>query len=617
MSVSIKNWTCSLFVLAAAVCLMTPTHLHAQDETTPPKQEFRGAWIATVTNIDWPRNRGGSLQQKNRLSDMLDELKAHGVNAVFFQIRTEADALYDSDLEPWSYWLTGEQGAAPDPYYDPLKFAIREAHERGMELHAWFNPYRADRGSDYPKADSHVTNTNPEWILSFDDGNLKILNPGLPQVRDYVTRVVMDVVNRYNVDGVHFDDYFYPYPPNHMEAFGNNDKDQEAFSEYTRGFSDVEAWRRDNINLLVAQVYDSIQAEKPEVAFGISPFGIWKNGVPRGITGLNAFSTIYADAVAWVDSQHVDYLTPQLYWGYGGGQDYATLAPWWAEQTSRNNRHLYPGLALYKDFSPNGVPRQIRLNRTSEDIMGHVLFSARYITRFDNGGVADSIKRLNRIPALTPTMPWLDTTAPGTPQNLTFTWGGERNEYVQMTWQGPEEAPGTDSTQFYAVYRVNSADQPDPAAAMQDARNLLAVTGDTTYSDRPTLSDSSFYYFVTSVSNNSVESSASNMFSVEARGVGIDDPATPSTPSAITLKGNFPNPFASSTEIAFSLGAPSDIRLTVYDVLGRQIRVLKDGRMSAGDHEVVFRGHKLPAGVYFYRLAAGERVSTGKMVLAK
>lgn len=267
-------------------------------QSSNPKREFRGVWIASVINLDWPTSPGLSANtQKQQLIDLLDDLKELGFNAVVFQVRPECDALYNSSYEPWSYWLTGTQGKAPEPYYDPLEFAVEEAHKRGMELHAWFNPFRAVREvGNYQVSADHVSEKHPDWILTFD--NLKILDPGLQEVRDYNTEVIMDVVRRYDIDGVHFDDYFYPYPPNQI-----TDEDENTFLNNWRGFFNVGDWRRDNINIFIKQVHDAIAAEKPWVKFGISPFGIWRPGYPSGITGTDAYSVLYADATAWLQQQ--------------------------------------------------------------------------------------------------------------------------------------------------------------------------------------------------------------------------------------------------------------------------------------------------------------------------
>ena len=270
-----RKYSSELFIATAVTFLLWAPPLHAQQDRVP-KHEFRGAWIATVINLDWPSSRNASshTQQRN-LTDMIDGLKEAGINAVFFQVRSEADAMYASGIEPWSFWLTGEQGASPEPFYDPLEVAIEEAHKRGVELHAWINPYRASRGSSYEKAADHITKRYPQWVLTF--GNIATLNPGLPEVRNHIARVIMDIVRRYDIDGVHFDDYFYPYPPNNIST-----EDSGTFAEHNRGITSIADWRRDNVNLLVAQVADSIRAVKPHVKFGISPFGILEKWGPCG-----------------------------------------------------------------------------------------------------------------------------------------------------------------------------------------------------------------------------------------------------------------------------------------------------------------------------------------------
>lgn len=322
---------------------MTLNVLFAMD--MPPKREFRGVWLSTVANIDWPKSRYDSDSKKqNDLKNYLLKLKDSGVNAVLMQVRCSCDAMYKSDIEPWSYWFSGTQGQGPSTDWDPLEFAVEEAHKLGMELHAWVNPYRAVVSpSSYNNsgyiADSHVTKQHPNWILKFSD--VWILDPGLPEVRDYITDVLMDIVNRYDIDGLHMDDYFYPYS-------GITNEDSETFDDYAGAFGNIHNWRRYNINQLVESVSDSINAVKPWVKWGISPFGIWKPGVPEGINGMDAYNTLYCDPIAWLQAGTVDYITPQCYWPFGGGQDYGTLIPWWAEQAYQNGRHFYPGQGLYR-----------------------------------------------------------------------------------------------------------------------------------------------------------------------------------------------------------------------------------------------------------------------------
>lgn len=589
----------------------------AQD-SAPPKHEFRGAWIATVVNLDWPALGVHSSFQIASLRNMLDDLKAAGVNAVLFQIRSEADAMYDSDIEPWSYWLSGEQGTPPDPYFDPLELAVEEAHKRGMELHAWFNPYRAVRGSGYENDSSHVSVVHPEWMLTF--GSIVIQNPGLPEVRDHIVRVVSDVVRRYDIDGVHFDDYFYPYPPNHI-----SDEDEATFAEHNGGFVDIGDWRRDNVNLFVAAVADSVRAIKPDVKFGISPFGIWKNGVPTGISGLDAYNVIFADATAWLAEESIDYLTPQLYWPFGGGQDYAKLAPWWNDQM--NGRHLYVGHGLYRSddatysgtlFSASEIPNQVRFNRDA-DIPGSVFFRARNLTVYPSKGFADTLKTdLYHHPALTPTMAWKDQREPSAAGQLSFEWTGD--DELTLAWGSAAVTGNEAEAKRYAVYRVSQADPPLPDFAMDEARNLLAVVGDTTLVDRPEVSDHSYYYFVTSVSANSIESSAGNIVSAEGRAVAVAG-HNPDVPG-VTLEQNYPNPFRESTEIAFRLDRPSTVTLGVYNMLGQLVTTLVDRRrFEVGLYTVTWdgtgsAGQRVSSGVYFYVIESdGFRASRTLVVI--
>ncbi len=599
----------SLRTLLAACVLTLGTLAHAQ----APKHEFRGAWIATVANLDWPSQPGLSTDtQKADLIEVLDELQAAGVNAAVFQVRTESDALYDSPFEPWSYWLTGEQGTAPDPFYDPLALAVEEAHKRGMELHAWINPYRADRGSPYPKAASHVTNEHPEWLLSFSDG-IQILNPGLPEVRDRVASIVADIVRRYDVDGIHYDDYFYPY-----SGIGN--EDDATFAAYPRGFTNRGDWRRDNVNLLVAQIQDSVQAVRPEVVHGVSPFGIWKNGVPTGTTGLDAYNVIYADAVAWLTAQDIDYLAPQLYWSSqrsfdanGDGspdfnrQRFTTLAPWWA--SVRNERHIYPGLAAYRiggpGFEANEIPTQIRAARSIDGVEGTILFRPYAGLLVGGLGLEDSLRTdLYRYPALTPPMAWKSQDAPGTPTGLATTAvPGNQTGVVPLTWTAP--ASGDAAARFYAVYRIPMDEAADLSAALADADNLAGVTGETSFEDTPP-GDGLYTYAVTAVSANSIESAPSD--AVTAQGATSTETAAP---LALALDAPRPNPARGAVTLGFTLREPARVTIRVVDVLGREVARPLDGRpLGADAHAVVWETGTLGSGTYLVLLDAdGERVT--------
>jgi uncharacterized lipoprotein YddW (UPF0748 family) len=482
-----------------------------------PKFEFRATWIATVSNIDWPTSPGlSSDQQQQQLLSILDSLKALGFNAVLLQVRDECDAFYNSQYEPWSYWLTGRQGLPPSPYYDPLQFAIKEAHKRGMELHAWINPYRAvNKVGTFNVDSTHVTVRHPDWILSFNKssgGTLLILNPGLPAVRDYITSVIMDIVRRYDVDGIHFDDYFYPYE-------GTTYQDTATFRLYNRGFTDIGDWRRDNVNIFVKEVYDSIMSIKPWIKFGISPFGIWKNGVPPNITGMDAYSEIYADPIAWLHQGTVDYLAPQLYWPNnnppGYKQDYGTLMPWWADSIYSYGRHFYVGQAAYRisAWQPGEIERQIRQNRGSTKVNGSIFFNTSSVVS-NTGNFADSLQQnYYRNIAITPVMAWKGSGGIVSPPT-NFVYGRIAGlNFPVLSWS-EEKKQGIDSVLKYVVYRfsqsnVSSNDFNNPS-------NILDVTGNFYIAPPVPQTKGPTYYGVSALNRNSLESQPASLLRIDA-----------------------------------------------------------------------------------------------------
>jgi uncharacterized lipoprotein YddW (UPF0748 family) len=467
-----------------------------------PKREVRGVWIATVADIDWPSdNNESSKKQMTELTGMLDKLQAAGINTIFFQVRTECDAFYNSQYEPWSYWLTGRQGKAPDPYYDPLAFIISEAHKRGMELHAWFNPYRAAKtNGEYEIAANHISNSHPEWLLNFK--SFKILNPGIPAVSHYIAKIVSDVVRRYNVDGVQFDDYFYPYSPK------ITNQDAAVFAKYKGKFKYIDDWRRNNINKMVAEVYDSIKAIKPYVKFGISPFGIVENKYAR-TNGMDSYNVLYCDPITWLKDKTIDYILPQLYWEIGSkAADYASLLPWWA--LSAGERQVYVGIYSTKMASAsysgpsNELENQIRLSRQMIKTYGVVFYSAKSIAG-NYSHFADSLKLYFKYPSLPPEMKWIDSTAPIAPANLT---AEVQNPTVTLKWDKPLPALGGDTAYRYVIYRFNYM-QP---VNIDDARYILKIINgcETVYSDT-TAGDGkiNYTYVVTALDRLNNESSPS------------------------------------------------------------------------------------------------------------
>lgn len=385
-----------------------------------PPRELRGAWVASVANIDWPSQSGLSSQaQRAELRAILDEASLLHLNAVIFQIRPCADALYPSPYEPWSEYLTGRMGRPPDPFYDPLEFAVEQAHRRGLELHAWLNPFRAGHPSRKSPIDSaHISQTHPEWTKRY--GPYLWLDPGEEGVQEHSLRVILDVVHRYDVDGVHIDDYFYPYrlydrnkAPIDFPDHASWDRYRESGGKLSRG-----DWRRDNVNRFVQRLYREVKALKPWVKVGISPFGIWRPGHPPRVKGLDAYDELYADARKWFRYGWLDYLAPQLYWTIDSpGQSYPLLLEWWSEQNEKN-RHLWPGIAtsrIGEERSRSEILRQIELTRGMESSGGNIHWSVKPLME-NRQGISLELKRNHyQERALVPASPWLDSRAPAKP----------------------------------------------------------------------------------------------------------------------------------------------------------------------------------------------------------
>jgi len=385
----------------------------------PPPREFRGAWLVTVANRDWPSKPGLSVaEQKAELTALLDRAVQLKLNAIIFQVRPSSDAVYASAIEPWSEYLTGTMGRAPQPFYDPLAFAIQEAHRRGLELHAWFNPFRALHPQNKsPVAPNHISRAHPELIRKYGD---KVwLDPGEPTVRAYVLRVVMDVVQRYDVDGVQFDDYFYPYPEKDAAGRELEFPDGATWQKHglRAGFSNRDDWRRANVNQFIQSVYQSIKALKPWVKFGVSPFGIWRPMNPLQIRGLDAYARLYADSRLWLASGWLDYFAPQLYWAVEPKeQSFPALLNWWTQQNVKG-RHLWPGLAasnVGEKWGPDEIARQIKVMRNQSAARGEIFYHLRNLT--DNPALAHVVRAEYAQTALVPASPWLDSVPPGQPK---------------------------------------------------------------------------------------------------------------------------------------------------------------------------------------------------------
>ncbi|MBW3623684.1 MAG: family 10 glycosylhydrolase, partial [Armatimonadetes bacterium] len=385
-----------LSLLLLLVCAALPAAVAeetAKLQPPAPQREFRGVWVASVANIDWPSKRGLTpAQQKEELIRLMDRARDLRLNALVFQVRPAADALYASLLEPWSEYLTGQMGKAPEPFYDPLAFAVEEAHRRGLELHAWFNPYRARHASaTSPISADHISRTRPHLVKSY--GKSLWLDPGEPAVQEHSLRVILDVVRRYDIDGAHIDDYFYPYKERDANGQIIEFPDEPSWQAYRQSGGELsrESWRRENVNGFVRRLYEGIKAEKPWVKFGVSPFGIWRPGFPEQIRGFDAYEQLYADSRLWLEKGWLDYFTPQLYWKIETtGQSYPVLLNWWAEQNPQG-RHLWPGNytgrvggAAPNDWPPEEIVYQVKATRGHAGATWNVQFSAKPLLREPN-----------------------------------------------------------------------------------------------------------------------------------------------------------------------------------------------------------------------------------------
>ena len=440
------------------------------------KREFRGAWIQCVNG----QFKGiGTDTMQRTLTYQLNELQKDGCNAIIFQVRPECDALYESDLEPWSYYLTGVQGEKPNPYWDPLQWMIDERHRRGMELHAWINPYRAKTKSPHQNAANHVIVRHPEWTFDYD--GLTLLNPAYKECRDYICDVVKDIVERYDVDGLHIDDYFYPYP-----VVGVEIPDEAQYRAAPNGMKNRDDWRRYNVNMFIQQVYETIHATKPWVKFGVSPFGIYRNqkSDPNGskTNGLQNYDQLYADVLLWDANGWMDYCVPQLYWEIGNkAADYDELIHWWNRHLTRTPLYIgedvertvkYPDLT---NKSQHQLAAKMALHAELPRIQGTVLWYAK--AAVDNVGNYGTLLRNNywRMPALQPLMPHIDKKAPKAPRKLKAVRMDD-GEHV-LFWMPPKGKGWQDQAASYVVYRFEKGEPIN----IDDPSKIVKVTPDCLY----------------------------------------------------------------------------------------------------------------------------------------
>ena len=462
-------------ILLLALFLATGVGAQIQQQSPYPKREFRGAWIQAVNG----QFRGIPTEKlKQTLIDQLNSLQGAGINAIIFQVRPEADALYASQLEPWSRFLTGVQGQAPSPYWDPMQFMIDECHKRGMEFHAWINPYRVKTSLKSELSAKHLYNIHPEWFVTYN--NQLFFDPALPESRRHICMVVADIVSRYDVDAIHMDDYFYPYP-----AKGMDFPDDASFARYGGGFTNRADWRRSNVNILIQKIHETIRGLKPWVKFGISPFGIYRNekNDPLGskTNGLQNYDDLYADVLLWARNGWVDYNIPQIYWQIGHpAADYETLVKWWAKNTE--NRPLFIGQSVMntiqnadpKNPSMNQLPRKMALERAYQTIGGSCQWPASAVVE-NAGKYRDAlVQEYHKYPALVPVFDFMDDKAPGKVRKVKKVW---TEDGYMLFWTPPKAKDEMDRAVQYVVYRFGDKEKVN----IDDASHIVAVTRNNFY----------------------------------------------------------------------------------------------------------------------------------------
>lgn len=467
----VKSLLCVFFLLLMAGGVFA----QVQTGSAYPKREFRAAWIQSVNG----QFRGMPTEKlKQNLIGQLNSLQKAGINAIIFQVRPEADALYASRLEPWSRFLTGVQGKAPEPYWDPMQFMIDECHKRGMEFHAWINPYRTKTTLKSELDPNHVYNVHPEWFVTY--GDQLYFDPALPESRRHICMVVSDIVSRYDVDAIHMDDYFYPYP-----IKGKDFPDDASFARFGGGFSNKGDWRRSNVNVLIKKLHETIREIKPWVKFGVSPFGIYRNesSDPLGskTKGLQNYDDLYADVLLWAREGWIDYNIPQIYWHIGHPvADYETLVKWWARNTE--NRPLFIGQSVMntvqnadpKNPSINQLPRKMALQRAYQTIGGSCQWPASAVVE-NAGKYRDAlIAEYHKYPALPPVFDFMDNEAPAKVRKMKPVW--TEDGYI-LFWTAPKYKEEMNRAVQYVVYCFNDKEKVN----IDDPSHIVAITRDNFY----------------------------------------------------------------------------------------------------------------------------------------
>lgn len=566
----------------------------------PPKREMRAVWLAT-SGLDWPKSTDPGAQQ-SALTTIFNDLHTKNFNAVVFQVRSRGNAYYNSSHEPWASELTGNLGQQPS--YDPLQFAINLARLNGLELHAWVNFSIAWNGTTPPNSvvKNHVTKDHPEWVKVYS--NQLWLDPGIPAVRDWLRMVALDLARNYDIDAIHFD---------YIRVANTDFPDDDTFALYRGNFTDKAAWRRENINIFMRSFYDSLQLIKPKIKVGSAPIGIYRSiaGANSSFNGLN----LGQDSRQWMKEGKHDYVMPQIYWNIGEqtgssyDPDFYALAQDW--QNESYGRQVYPGLAAYNMASQQGGGK----NYPVSDMMA-MIDSTRNIRSLGNvyfryeslslKNFKDSLFATRYYyPALLPIMSWKDNIPPNPPQNFKI---NIISSFAALTWEVPPPASDGELPQQYILYRSTTS-----SIDFNDMRYFRSMGMGTSFVEFPLPPPGiAYYYAVTALDKNQNESAPTP---VSSPVVSVERETLP--PAAFILYQNYPNPFNPSTIISFKVPSEQKVSLRVYDVLGREVKVLVDGVVGAGEHYAQFDGAGLSTGVYFYRFVAGAFVESKKMMLVR
>lgn len=572
-----------------------------------PKSEFRAVWLTTAFGLDWPKG-SSPAEQQNTLSNIIKNSASMDLNAIVFQVSARGDAHYRSERLPWASRLAGTLGQ--DPGWDPLEFAIEEARKYGMEVHAWYNVFNIGMQAltaQYEAATpQHISITNPEYVRNVGDDQIW-LNPGIPAARQWAIDNVLEIVENYDVDAVHFD--FIRYPNG---GFPDDAIIRGQFNE--NNINNTADWRRDNVNQFNRDVYAAVKDIKPWVKVGSTPVGHYQTS--GGWPALYAYSAVFQDGVAWLREGVNDYIVPQLYWDIGGNApDFDWLVNDWKNRNE--GRHIYVGIAAYRaggndsQNSADQMGRQIDTLRVNS-ISGHVFFRYDNIFRF-NVFQGREAPRLNyNGPALIPTMDWLQQDIPASPLDLVADRSGASHT---ISWTAPAfEAENGDTKLTYAIYRVQAESTPNPSEVIENANNLVGLTGNTSFTEDLPEDQGRFYYVVTSLTRNNIESEIGA--EIEALTSSSIDEGSQFVAS-YRLEQNYPNPFNPTTTIRYEIAETGHVTLSVYDLTGRVVATIENGVRPAGQHVVRFDGASLASGMYIYKLNANDVQLSGKMMLVK